>query len=464
MNGTVPRVVIAAPASGHGKTSVATGLLAAFAARGLSVSPHKVGPDYIDPSYHALAAGRPGRNLDPWLTGEELIAPLFLHGVAKPKPADIAIVEGVMGLFDGRTDDAGSASTAHVAALLRAPVLMVVDASAQAHSIGALLHGFATFDPEVRLAGVILNRVGSARHERVLREAAAAVGVPVAGAVRRQDRLAAPSRHLGLVPAAERGRAASRTVAELGESIAASVDLEMVLRIARSAGPIAGRAWDPIEAVGRRRGAAQGRPIVSVAGGSAFTFSYAEHGELLSAAGAEVAVVDPLRDEQLPDGAAGLVIGGGFPELHREALAGNVALREQILARARDGMPIAAECGGLLYLAESLDGSPMCGVLPCIAAMTGRPTLGYREARAAAGSVLTSHGSRARGHEFHHTVCRRTADARPAWLWARGGSEGFLVDNVHASYLHLHWAGRPSIARRLVRFAAAQADVAGGAA
>src|SRR5690348_16786182 len=208
----VARVVVAAPSSGSGKTSVATGLLAALRSRGLVVSPHKVGPDYIDPGYHALAAGRPGRNLDPWLVGEERVVPLFLHGARTPAPADVAVVEGVMGLFDGATHpsvEPGFASTAHVASLLRAPVVLVVDAASQARSVAALVHGFATFDTGVRLGGVVLNRVGSDRHEAVLREALDEAGVPVLGALRRHDALRVPSRHLGLVPAAERRREAA---------------------------------------------------------------------------------------------------------------------------------------------------------------------------------------------------------------------------------------------------------------
>jgi cobyrinic acid a,c-diamide synthase len=197
----IPRLVVAAPASGSGKTTVATGLIAALTAQGLDVSPHKVGPDYIDPGYHALAAGRPGRNLDPWLTAEELVAPLFLHGA---RDADIAVVEGVMGLYDGAAGAGEFASTAHVAKLLGAPVVLVVDAASAGRSVAALVHGFVTYDSGVRIGGVILNRVGSPRHETLLRDALAEVGVPVLGAVTRAAEVAAPSRHLGLVPVAER--------------------------------------------------------------------------------------------------------------------------------------------------------------------------------------------------------------------------------------------------------------------
>lgn len=198
---SVPRLVIAAPSSGSGKTTVATGLMAAFAARGLAVSPHKVGPDYIDPGYHALASGRVGRNLDAYLCGPELVAPLFLHGA---RGCDLAVVEGVMGMFDGAAGEGELASTAHVAKLLRAPVVLVVDASSQSRSVAALVHGFASWDPEVRVAGVILNKVASDRHEELLREALESAGVPVFGVLRRVAQVDTPSRHLGLVPVAER--------------------------------------------------------------------------------------------------------------------------------------------------------------------------------------------------------------------------------------------------------------------
>jgi cobyrinic acid a,c-diamide synthase len=448
----MPRVVIAAPASGQGKTSVATGLLAAFRARGLTVSPHKVGPDYIDPSYHALAAGRPGRNLDPWLVGEERIPALFRHGASTPTEADVAIIEGVTGLFDGAAGRAGYASTAHVATLLGAPVILVVDASAAGRSVAALVHGFATFDPQLRLGGVVLNRVGSDRHRDIVVEAVESVGVPVLGVVRRFDReLITPSRHLGLIPAAERSAEALATVTALGELIARSVDLDAVLRLARSAAPLP--VVEPA-AVTRQLGPTT---MVAIFGGPAFTFGYAETSELLAAAGAEVAVVDPLRDETLPAGTAALVIGGGFPEVHVDALSANRAIRAAVIELAGRGAPIAAECAGLLYLARSLDGQPMCGVLNTEARMTERLTLGYREAVALSDSPLARAGTRVRGHEFHRTVCAPGAGANPAWQWQVGQPEGFVDRGVHASYLHLHWAGQPDFAPRFVEAAASAA-------
>ncbi|MFW3169274.1 cobyrinate a,c-diamide synthase [Geodermatophilus sp. CPCC 206100] len=460
---TLPRLVVAAPATDAGKTSVTTGLLAALTARGLAVSPHKVGPDFIDPGYHALAAGRPGRTLDPVLMDEERVVPLFLHGARTPRPADVAVVEGVMGLFDGASHPSlppGAGSTAHVARLLRAPVVLVVDAWTQAQSVAALVHGFATFDPSVRLGGVVLNRVAGDRHEELLRTALGAAGVPVLGAIPRLDRLAAPSRHLGLVPAAERSAEALATVRELGEVVAARVDLAAVLALARSAPPLDGAPWDPAAEVHP----VPGRPRIAVAAGAAFTFGYAEHGELLAAAGAEVVPVDPLRDEALPAGTTGLVLGGGFPEAHAADLSANTALRADVAALVARGGPVAAECAGLLYLARSLDGVPMCGVLDADATFTPELTLGYREAVALTDSVLAPAGTRVRGHEFHRTVTTPASGPAPAWRWAGGAPEGFVSGGVHASYLHLHWAGSPALPARFVTACAAAAPEGAGRA
>ncbi|MFF8639239.1 cobyrinate a,c-diamide synthase [Streptomyces sp. NPDC015345] len=444
----VARLVIAAPSSGSGKTTVATGLMAAFTAAGLAVSPHKVGPDYIDPGYHALATGRPGRNLDAYLCGPDLIAPLFAHGSAG---CDLAVVEGVMGMYDGAAGQGELASTAHVAKLLRAPVVLVVDASSQSRSVAALVHGFASWDPQVRVAGVILNKVGSDRHETLLREALEESGVPVLGALRRVRQVRAPSRHLGLVPVAERQAEAVESVAALASQVREGCDLEALLALARSAPSLPGGAWDP-GAVPASASVAGRPPRVAVAGGAAFTFSYAEHTELLTAAGAEVVPFDPLHDERLPEGTAGLVIGGGFPEVYAPELSANEPLREAVAALARSGAPVAAECAGLLYLARELDGKPMCGVLDAEARMSERLTLGYREAVAVSDGVLAAAGTRTRGHEFHRTVVEPGAGPAPAWgLHApERRVEGFVQGNVHASYLHTHWAARPDVARRFV--------------
>ncbi len=449
----VPRLVIAAPSSGSGKTTVATGLMAALAGRGLAVSPHKVGPDYIDPGYHALATGRVGRNLDAYLCGPELVGPLFLHGA---RGCDIAVVEGVMGLYDGAAGEGELASTAQVAKLLRAPVVLVVDASSQSRSVAALVHGFVSWDPEVRIGGVIFNKVASDRHEVLLREAVDSVGVPVLGVLRRAARVDVPSRHLGLVPVAEQRGPAVDAVDAMAAQVADGCDLEALVGLARAAGPLPGGSapWTPgpVPTHHPSRSVEKSPPRVAVAGGAAFTFSYAEHTELLAAAGAEVVTFDPLRDEELPEGTQGLVVGGGFPEVYAAELSANEGLRKSVAELALSGAPVAAECAGLLYLCRELDGLPMCGVLDASARMSERLTLGYRDAVAVSDSALAGAGTRLRGHEFHRTVVEPGAGAAPAWGMRAPERrvEGFVERGVHASYLHTHWAAEPGVASRFV--------------
>lgn len=450
----LPRVVVAAPASGSGKTTVATGLVAALHRRGLAVSPHKVGPDYIDPGYHALAcggSGRAGRNLDPWLVGEHRIAPLLRHGASTPVPADVAVIEGVMGLHDGASPrpglEPGFASTAHVARLTGTPIVVVLDTRSQARTAAAVVVGLAVLDPRVRVAGVILNRVGSPAHERVLCAAMDEIGVPVLGVLPRSEAVTAPSRHLGLVPVAERAAESAAIVDALAALVEKGVDLDAVLAVARSAKPLTAKAWDAAAEVGGP--VTTTRPVVAVAGGPAFTFSYPETAELLAAAGADVVPFDPLADAALPAGTRGVVLGGGFPQVHAAALAANAGLRAELAAF--DG-PVHAECAGLLYLGESLDGVPMAGLLPVRSAMAPRLALGYREAVADAPSCVAAAGEAVRGHEFHRTVTDPAHGDVAAWRWD-GARHGFVAGpggRVHASYLHTHWAGSPSAARRFV--------------
>jgi cobyrinic acid a,c-diamide synthase len=442
---TTPAVVIAAPSSGSGKTTVATGLIGALRKSGDRVAPFKVGPDFIDPGYHALAAGRPGRNLDPVLVGADLIGPLYRHGCAG---ADIAVVEGVMGLFDGRIEEPfrlpASGSTAQVAALLGAPVVMVVDGRGQSQSIAAVLHGFSTLERGVRVGGVILNRVGSARHEQVLRQACESVGVPVLGALPRTDELAVPSRHLGLVTATEHGDSARAAVAAMTDLVARHVDLAGVRALARAT--VTAQAWSPQTAVGEP---VPGSPVVAIAAGRAFTFSYAEHRELLRAAGAQVVEFDPLCD-RLPERSAAVVLPGGFPEQYPDELVANETVRSEIRALAAS-RPVHAECGGLTYLMSDLDGHPMCGVLAGSARFTPRLTLGYRDAVAPVDSALFAAGQRVTGHEFHRTTVEFANAVQPAWL---PSGEGAVRADVHASYLHTHPAALPQALRRFVERAA----------
>jgi cobyrinic acid a,c-diamide synthase len=421
----IPRIVIAGTSSGAGKTTVATGIMAALS----DVAPFKVGPDFIDPSYHALATGRPGRNLDAFLSTPELIAPLVRHGA---RGADLAVIEGVMGLYDGASGRGELASTAHVAKLLQAPVILVVNCEAMARSVAAIVHGYRTFDPDVNVAGVILNKVGSAYHADLLREALPEI--PVLGALHRDASLEVPERHLGLVPVAERAPRARAAIEHLKSAIRGSCDLEAIVALARTAPDLPGEAWAPRDERERVR--------IAIARGPAFSFHYEENLELLQGAGAELAAFDPLAEETLPDADA-LVLAGGFPEIFGEELSANTKLRNAIAAF--DG-PILAECGGLLYLAQQLDGRPMCGRLPLDAHMTDRLTLGYREATSLSDHPVWPKGTTTRGHEFHYST---VSAAGNAWEHQRG-REGHVSGTVHASYLHTHWAATPEVADRLV--------------
>jgi cobyrinic acid a,c-diamide synthase len=449
----VPRIVVAGTHSGVGKTTIASGLMAALSSRGYDVAPFKVGPDFIDPSYHTLATGRPGRNLDAFLSSPDLIGPLFAHGA---QGADIAVIEGVMGLFDGK-GGGNLASTAHIARLLRTPIVLVVDARAMSRSVAAMVHGYATFDPNLRLAGIVLNRVGSRSHETMLREALRPLGIPVLGVLRRHENIQTPDRHLGLVPVAERPGEAARSLDALGTMVSQSLNLDDIVRLARSAGPLGAERWSPESPDQNRSEGVR----VAVAAGPSFSFLYRENLELLGGTGAEVVTFDPTVDEELPAGTDILYLGGGFPETYAEALSANGRMREVVRGFAEGGRPVVAECGGLLYLVRELDGHPMCGVLDVEATMTDRLTLGYREARALTDSPLAKTGVVVRGHEFHYSVVEPGTGGRPAWDLAGRGKEGFVAGGVHASYLHTHWAATPELPRRLVREASRSATEVG---
>ncbi len=452
---SLPRVVIAAPASGRGKTTVAVGLMAALARTGHEVAPAKVGPDYIDPGYHALATGRPGRNLDPWLCPESLLLPLLAHGFLTPQPADVAVIEGVMGLYDGRIGGNGFASTAHIATLTASPVLLVIDISSASRTVAAVAHGLRSFDPSVQVAGVILNKAGSTRHADEVRRSLDEIGLPVFGVLPRDAGVSAPSRHLGLVPVAERADAVA-TLDHLAEQVTRYIDTAAILDLARSAAPLEVTPWEPSVAVRDAAGglAARGadRPVVAIAGGRAFTFRYAETEELLRAVGCTPVVVDPATDAALPPGTAGLYLGGGFPEMHAATLADNTPFLRAVRDAVVDGMPTVAECAGLLYLCRSVDGHPMVGAVPADAAMHPRLVLSYRTATTTVDTILGPAGTSVNGHEFHRTRTDPPYGAIPAWS-SDGDPDGFALDpagtgvpTLHASYLHVHWAGNPQLA------------------
>ncbi|WP_373876643.1 cobyrinate a,c-diamide synthase [Lolliginicoccus levis] len=469
---TVPAVVLAAPASGSGKTTLATGIMGALTDQGMRVAPFKVGPDYIDPGYHGLATGRVGRNLDAVLTSPELIGPLYQHG---SRGCDIAVIEGVMGLFDGRIGSGEPAigSTAHIAALLGAPVVLVVDVRGHSQSLAALLHGFATFDARVRIAGVILNQVGSERHAEVLREACDRAGMPVLGCVPRLDAATVRSRHLGLVTAREGGAAAMAARDAMVSLASTHIDLDAIRAIARAS--TRDEAWDPAVAMPlaagaqERRERAAGPARIAVAAGPAFSFVYAEQDELLEAAGADIVRFDPLTDP-LPPSTSGLILPGGFPEEHAAGLAANSLVRAQIRGAIELGMPVHAECAGLVYLARELDGHEMVGALDLRARFGKRLVLGYRDATALLSSAMFEPGERITGHEFHRTSVDAgpgwsgtAGQAQVAWGWrAHDGTavrEGIVHRGVHASYLHTHPVARPAAMARFLQRAAASAGV-----
>ncbi|GAA3450696.1 cobyrinate a,c-diamide synthase [Dactylosporangium matsuzakiense] len=459
---TIPRLVISAPSSGHGKTAISVGLLAALSARGYRAAGFKIGPDHVDAAYLGLAAGRPGRNLDPRMVGAKRMGPLFAHGAAS---LDIAVVEGTMGLFDGLAGRTDSESTAQISGLLRAPVILVVDVGAMGQSVAALVHGFRAYDELLWLGGVILNRVASTRHEQLLREALDDIGVPVLGALRRHALTDAgeagaplPSRHHGVAPVVHHNIDAVRAVRRLGEVIAGAVDIDRTMALARSAPRLTSDPWNAeAEVTAAAESGPSGpavprvgrRPIIGVA------FAYPETAELLTAAGAEVVPFDPLRDEVLPAGVDGLVIGSALPESYAEELTFNGRLRTAVAAHAAAGKPIAAEGTGLVWLCRDFNGRPMCGVVDASARDTDLVVLGYREATARSSSVLLPAGAQLIGHKMHRSSITPRAGLQAAWTWAGGPAEGFVQRGVHASYLGLHWAGTPSIATRFVAAAGA---------
>jgi len=447
----IPTLVIAGVSSGVGKTTVTLGILEALRRRGLTVQGFKVGPDFIDPGFHALATGRPAYNLDGWMCGHDhAVAAVARHAA----DADLALVEGVMGCFDGLEGASEVGSTAEIAKWLGAPVVLVLDAGAVARSAAAVLLGFERFDPDVELAGVIFNRAGGAVHRQSLRDAVAqSCKSRVLGALPHERALVLPERHLGLVTAAEGGYAAALR-GRLTELIEQHLDVDALLGAARSR--VERRPADP--GVPARRTAAV---TIAVARDEAFQFYYRENLEVLEEAGARIVYWSPLSDGALPE-ADGLYLGGGYPELHGSTLSANGAMRRQVRGFAESGRPLYAECGGLMYLAESLtdpEGAtwPMVGLLAA-STRTERDglTIGYREVEITAPSPLGPAGTRGRGHEFHRSTLGALSDS-VARVYSisdgRGGApraEGFTVGRALMSYVHLHFGSNPALARSFV--------------
>ncbi len=448
------RLIIAAPQSGSGKTTVAAGLMAALTAHGLRVAPFKVGPDYIDPTYHSLAAQRPSHNLDPWLLSPDRIMASFGQ---RTQGADIAIIEGMMGLFDGLSGADDSGSAAHIARLLGAPVLLVVDVSAMARSAAAIVRGFRDFEPSVRIAGVVLNRVGGAGHAGMVQEAIESeTSVPVVGYLTQDDALHLPERHLGLIPTAEPGRWLA-WVKQAQAGVERTFNLASVLEIAASAGPL--RSTLGADLFTRQQTPPKAK--IAVADDAAFNFIYADNLDLLQAAGAEIVRFSPLHAVTLPAGVGAIYLCGGFPELYAAQLAANCSLLTDLRRAQALNIPIYAECGGLMLLTEAIIDSSgvqhrMAGLLPGRSVMTPHLTIGYRTARALHDSWLWRKDEVIRGHEFHHSIWQdRLATTPYAYelqtdAYHLAQMEGACVGNVFASYTHLHFLAQPELAERFV--------------
>ncbi len=449
--GIGPRgLVLAGTHSGCGKTSLTLGLLRALSRRGLAVRPFKAGPDFIDPGLHQAACGQKSHNLDTWMLPEQALRGLFQrHAHA----SDICVVEGVMGLFDGRGPTQEEGSTAHLAKLLGLPVILVVDAASQARSVAALVQGFAHFDPGLQLAGVILNRAGSDSHEDILRRAIEPTGVPVLGCLRREAGAALPSRHLGLVTA-EDVSALDATLDALADLVERGVDLPALLeRLPEISLP----APEPETA------SAPPLARIGLARDRAFCFLYEENLRLLAAAGAELVPFSPLADPGLPPGLDGLILPGGYPELAAQQLSANAPMRAAVLDFCRSGRPVWAECGGFMYLlGELMDGEgrlwPMCGAIPGRAAMGGaRAALGYRTGRTLAPGPLGPAGTELRGHEFHYSRAEGLAEGEGQGAWSLEASSGAVSADGWASgaviggYFHAHLASNPEAAAHFVR-------------
>ncbi|MBP2654510.1 MAG: Cobyrinic acid A,C-diamide synthase [Firmicutes bacterium] len=443
----IPRLVIAGTGSGVGKTTIVAGLLAVLKQRGLAVQSYKVGPDYIDPGYHRLASGKPAHNLDTWLVSAENLVELF---ATTAKGCDVAIIEGVMGLYDGGRG--GISSTAAIAKQLAAPVILVLDAKAAGESIAATALGFKAYDTEVNLAGVIVNRLGSSSHKAMVGEALERLSITVFGQLLRTEALMIKERHLGLTPVTESD--AAQALGAMAWQVSRDVAVDKLLEAARSAPPlpISKKIASPKEKSVR----------IGVAQDEAFSFYYPESLAVLETLGAELVPFSPLGDKALPV-VDGLIFGGGFPEMFLPDLSANMVIKAAIGRAAQRAMPIYAECGGLMYLArqiESFDGQSfeMVGLVPAVCRMQSRlQTVGYVEATALKDNIFCQRGESLRGHEFHFSSMTVDADADFNWAFEfrklRTGAVypgGYAAGSVLASYLHLHFSGNQAAAARFI--------------
>jgi cobyrinic acid a,c-diamide synthase len=456
-------LVIAGERSGVGKTTVTLALLSFLSRQNHTIQSFKVGPDYIDPMFHTWVTGRPCRNLDPVLTSEKYVQDCFSDRV---RGADYALVEGVMGLFDGASGRSDWASTAHVARILQRPVLLVLDCSRLSRSVAAIAHGYRSFDPRIQIAGVVFNRVGSDRHLELLKDALEPLQLPILGVLRRHDTIKIPDRHLGLVPTAEMAQL-DALIDQLAQLGASCFDWQQLLPLLTPPSPILVKGgistqtlYTPPLSKGDVLGITRNSKLlvrIAIARDRAFSFYYQDNLDILQELGAQLVPWSPLTDATLPPDIQGLYFGGGFPEIFAQQLADNISARESVRKAILKGMPTYAECGGLMYLCEQISDFEehswsMVGVLPTTTVMGKRLTVGYRKATTLQESPLLPTGKTVWGHEFHHS--QLTAMPEQPLFETRNYdqtgqdkavAEGWRVHQLHASYIHLHWGEHPEI-------------------
>jgi cobyrinic acid a,c-diamide synthase len=446
-----PAVVVGGSSSGVGKTLVATAIMYHFRRKGFSVQPFKVGPDYIDPSYHEVVCNRQSYNLDVWMMGENGVIEKFCRASSD---ADIAVIEGVMGVFDGVSGKSDLGSTSHVARLLDAPVILVVDAGRAGGSIAALIYGFINFDKRLNVSGIVLNNVASRKHLKIIRDTMSGkVDVPIVGVISRNSVLGLKERHLGLIPVLEI-RSAKKKIMFSSQVVAKSISFKSLKNLtARKRSFIM-----PLYSVRHREPIAK----IAIAKDESFNFYYADTVESLEKNNAQIVYFSPVNDNKLPDGTSGIILGGGFPEILADKLEKNYHMKKAILQAAQQGMPIYAECGGLMYLTKNIivskkgkkKKSKMVGLIEADTSMGSRLTLNYTEADNR--SDFFKDIKKIRGHEFHYSqIIDIGKDSDFAYTLRRGNGiidkkDGIVVYNCLASYMHLHFGGDERLGRRIV--------------
>ncbi len=443
----IPRVVIAGVTSSVGKTSISIAVMKALKEKGYTVQGFKVGPDYIDPSYHTSVTNRQSRNLDPWLMGEDGLLQSF-HEASKD--TDFAVIEGVMGLFDGLSGKNNFASTAHIAKLLKSPVILVIDAAKAARSVAAVALGFIKFDPSIKVVGIILNNVAGDKHARYCTDALKQIKIPVLGIIKRDKDIQLQERHLGLVPTSERKELRDK-VMKVADYMKEHIDIDKTISIARKAPKLKIKT----NSVSKKM-----NTTIAVALDESFNFYYADNLDILRALGAELEFFSPVNDKRIPD-ADGLYIGGGFPEVLANKLENNSGMLKAVRNVVMDGMPTYAECGGLMYLTRSItefDGNKhkMVNLFDIDTIMDKKLTLNYTEAKVVNSCILANAGKTIHGHEFHYSRVDGTSkDVRFAYQLKKGkgvngSNDGFIVYNTLASYMHIHFTNRKLVENLLV--------------